>query len=332
MRYYLLKAFLLFIVSISLINGCAKSRVEKELKVSDNNISIRIEGAVYPIQRQNILASTSGKIKHLYIKYGDKITRGERIYSLDKELIKLDIQNKKTEIASLTQIKHHLFSNIHATSNTQSINLAAMELKKMAQLKAEGYVQDFEQNTYKKNYINVLNSQTAQNATHYEKLKTVESSLHTKKIQLQKLQYRLKHADGYASINGFVADIQVQEGQTISSDTKVCTIVNLDKVILKAGFATGLLPFLHVNQMVNISFVTTPPYSVQAPIAQITPIVDPKFKSMTFTVVIPNKHYILQEGTRALVTIQLPKKGQERVKKYFMNNKNDRVIQIQSNI
>jgi len=48
--------------------------------------------------------------------------------------------------------------------------------------------------------------------------------------------------------NGFVADIQAQEGQTIGNDTKVCTIVNLDKVIVKAGFATGLLPFLHVNK------------------------------------------------------------------------------------
>ena len=331
MYSYLFKIFL-FIISILLISGCAKSQEEKELKISDNNISIRIEGAVYPIKRQDVLASTSGKIKHLYVKYGEKITKGDRIYSLDKELIKLDVQNKQIEIASLIQIKHRLFSNIHATSNTESVNLAAMELEKIAQLKAEGYVQDFTQNSYKKNYINVLNLQTAKNSISYEKLKTVEASLRSKKIELQKLKYQLKHADGYANINGFIADIQVQEGESVENGKKICTIVNLDKVIVRAGFATGLLPFLHLHQIVDINFITVPPYSVQATIQQITPIVDPKFQNMTLSIVIPNKYYILQEGTRALITIKLPKKGQERVKKYFINNKKDRVIQVQSNI
>ena len=331
MYSYLLKLFL-FILSILLINGCAKSQEEKELKISDNNVSIRIEGAVYPIKRQDILASSAGKIKHLYIKYGEKVTKGKRIYSLDKELIKLNIKNKQIEIASLIQVKHHLFLNMHVASNTEAINLAAMELKKIAQLKAEGYVQDFTQDIYKKNYINILNSQKNQNSANYEKLKTVEVSLLTKKVELQKLKYKLKHADSYANIDGFIANIQVQEGEIVESDKKICTIVNLDKVMVKAGFATGLLPFLHVNQMVDISFITTPPYTLQAKIKQITPIVDPKFESMTLNIIVPNKHYILQEGTRALVTIKLPKEGQKSVKKYFMHNKKDRVIQVQSNI
>ncbi len=332
MNFYVIKLFTLSSLLTIIVSGCAKSQEEKELKVSDNNVSIRIEGTVYPLQRQDVISSVSGKIKHLYIKYGDKVKKNEPIYSLDKELIHLDIQNKQREIASIKKIESYVMKNMNNLHNVADVNLAAMELKKIALLKAEGYIQDYEQNNYKRNYITTLNSQKSQNTTHYERLKTLESSLREKKLELKKLQYQLKHADGYANINGFIADIQVQEGQTIQSDKKVCTIVNLDKVILKAGFATGLLPFLHVNQMVDISFVTTPPYALQAPIKQITPIVDPKFQSMTLNIIIPNKHYILQEGTRALVTIKLPKEGQESVKKYFMHNKRERVVQIQSNI
>jgi len=332
MNSYTIKFFTLNLLFILILSSCAKSQEEKQLKISENNVSIRLEGTVYPIQRQDIISSTTGKIKYLYIKYGDKVTKGEHIYSLDKELIHLNIQNKQAEILSMQKIKNNLTTYINTAQRTANMNLAAMELQKISLLKAEGYIQDFEQNNYKKKYITALNTQQSQDTSYYEKLKTLDASLRAKQVELQKLKYQLKHADGYANINGFVADIQVQEGETISNDKKVCTIVNLDKVIVRAGFATGLLPFLHVNKEVDVSFVTTPPYRVHATIKQINPIVNPTFNSMTLDIVVPNKHYILQAGTRALVTIKLPKEGQESVKKYFLHNKRDRIVEIQSEI
>jgi multidrug resistance efflux pump len=332
MNSYAIKFFISSLLFILMLSGCAKSQEEKELKVSDNNVSIRIEGAVYPVQRQNIISSVAGKIKHLYIKYGDRVKKGEHIYSLDKELIHLDILNKQTEINSLRQIRRNFITNNNNAYNITDVNLAAIELKKMASLRSKGYIQSFQENNYKKNYMNALNSQKSQDTGNYEKLKTLSASITAKNIELQKLQYQLKHADGYANIDGFVADLQAQEGQTIGSDKKICTIINIDKVIVRAGFATGLLPFIQRNKEVSINFVTTPPYSVKSTIKQITPIVNPKFERMTFDVVVPNKHYILQSGTRALVTITLPKEGQESVKKYFLNDKRDKVIQISSEI
>jgi len=332
MRDYMSKSLIIFIFFIFFINGCAKSQEEKELTIADENISIRIEGSVYPSKRQDILSTAAGKVEHLYIKNGDRIHKGDLIYSLNKELIQLDIQNKQNEISSLEKIQRNLLKQKGSTHNLSNVNLAAQELKKIALLHAEGYIQDFELNTFKKNYINSLNNKEQKSSSEYEKLRTLNATITTKKIELYKLQYQLKHTDGYADIDGFIADIKIQQGQSISSDTKVCTIVNLDQVILKAGFATGLLPFIHKNQMVDISFITTPPYSARAAIKHISPIVNPKFNSMTLDIVIPNKHYILQEGTRALVSIKLSKKGQERVKKYFMNNKKEKVIQIQSRI
>ena len=53
---------------------------------------------------------------------------------------------------------------------------------------------------------------------------------------------------------------------------------------------------------------------------------------MTIEATIPNKNYLLQEGTRALVTIPLSKKGQDKVKKYFLNNNRDTTLEIKSKI
>jgi len=217
--------------------------------------------------------------------------------------------------------------------NVPAINLAAMELKKIAFLRSKGYLNKFEENSYKKNYINALyNNNQNNNTDNFEKIKNLNKQIMSSKIDLKKLEYRLKHADAYAKIDGFVAGLQLSKRESIGTNRKICSIVNLDKVLIKAGFSTGLLPFIYKGEKIKISFVTTPPYSASSVITQVNPIVNPAFGRMTIEAIIPNKNYILQEGTRALVTISLSKKGQNEVKKYFLNNNRDTTLEIKSKI
>ncbi len=325
--YFQLFSFLALLV---FVGGCAKTQEEKELKKTENNISIRIEGAVFPYKKQDIISSVAGYVEDIYVKNGDRVKKGDKIYSLDKELIQLDIDNKKMEIVSLKQIRDHLMNKSSVDGSVPAINLAAMELKKVALLRAKGYANEFEENKYKKNYINTLNS--GNNSNNYEKIKNLNKQITTAEIDLKKLKYKLKHADAYAQIDGFVADFHLNKRESIGVNRKICTIVDLDKVIVKAGFSTGLLPFIYKGEQISINFVTTPPYNTSSTITQVNPIVNPSFDRMTIETVIPNKSYILQEGTRALVTIPLSKKGQEEVRKYFLNNKKDTTLEIKSKI
>ncbi|MCF6173573.1 MAG: hypothetical protein L3J44_07335, partial [Campylobacteraceae bacterium] len=144
--------------------------------------------------------------------------------------------------------------------------------------------------------------------------------------------YKLKLADAYAQISGFIAGLALNKREAIGTNRKVCTIVNLDKVIVKAGFSTGLLPFIHKGKKIDISFVTTPPFGKSAIIRQVNPIVNAAFGRMTIEAIVPNHNYILQEGTRALVTIPLSKGGQKEVRKYFLNNKRNTTLEIKSKI
>ena len=334
-KYFIFTIFISLNLSILLFfTSCAKTQEQKELQRTDNSIRIRIEGVVFPQKKQDIISAVAGYIQDIYVKNGDRVKKGDIIYSLDKELIKLDIENKKMEISTIKQIRDHI---LHKTStidgSVPAINLAARELRKVAYLKSKGYVGEFEANQYEKNYINALYSNNnTNNADNFEKLKNLNKQLASSEIELKKLKYQLNHADAYASMDGFVAGLNLSKRESIGTNRKICSIVNLDKVIVKAGFATGLLPFLHKNQKIAISFVTTPPYKTVAKISKINPIVDKKFDRMTLEAVIPNHNYILQEGTRVLITVPLSKKGQAEVKKYFLNNPNDTVLQIKSQI
>ena len=328
---YFIKVVGVAIIAV-LFFGCAKTQEQKELKTIDNNISIRLEGSVYPADKQDVVSSVAGYLKEVYVKNGDKVKKGDKIYSLDKDLIKLDIKNKENQIASLQKIKEYYQNRTDtAEGSIPAINAAAAELKRVAYLKSKGYVNLFEENKYKKNYINALYS-NQNNVGKYEKIKNLQREIDSAKIALEKMKYNLKHADAYAPISGYVSNLTVSKGESIISNRKICSIVNLDKVVVKAGFSTGLLPYIEDGKKVHIFFVTTPPYDTYGEIKKINPIVDPKFDRMTFEVLLPNKNYLLQEGTRALVTIALSKKGQEEVRKYFLQNKRDTVLEIKSKI
>lgn len=320
----------LFVVLFS--TGCAKSQEQKELSIKKNSIDIRIEGAVYPVHKQILISSVSGYVNKVYVKNGDRVKKGDLIYTINKQPLLLDIKNTEQEIAALKSIRRHMLSSRTADGNIYAVNIAARELKKIAQLKALGYVNSFTQNRYKKNYINAMYSNRLASQNSYKNLKDLDTSIKTKEIALEKLRFEYRHADMYSRINGFVAGLHVSVGEEVSANSKLGDIVNIDKVIVKAGFATGLLPFIHLHQKVHADFITTPPYSTTAYISQINPVVNPKFQRMTIEMTVANHDYQLQEGTRALITIKLSKQGQEEVRKYFLNNKRDHMFEIKSNI
>ena len=322
------------IIMAFFMNGCAKSRAEKAIVKKDDNVTIRIEATSYPIDKQNVIASVAGYVKKIYVRDGQRVEIHDLVFSLDKDLIALDIESVKSDLASLKRIRAHKTRRRSGEKNIPAINLAALELKKIALLRSKGYIHDFEENQYKKNYINTIYDNNNNNGgqDNYEKHQDLDAKIARKEIALHKLEYKLKHADGYAPNTGYVSNLTASNGEHIERNQKICSIIDIDKVRVRAGFATGLLPFIHKGQEALITFVTVPTYKVTAKISSINPITDPQYNSMTLDLIVPNNNFILQEGTNALVNISLSKEGQTAVKEYFRGNDRDRVVQISSEI
>jgi len=319
----LLSIFFIFL----LFTGCAKTQEEKELGTKDKNITIKLEGSIYPSQKQEILALVPGRVKKVYVQNGDKVKKNDILYSLDKDLIHLAIEKKKSEIKLLEQIVNEMHKN---GSNVEETNLAAVELKKMSTLQSNGYLNKFTLNQYKKNYVNALYSNKKEKQSNNENIKRQRIEINQKKLELKKLEFQYAHADSYAKIDGFVTNLDIAENKNISENQKLGLIQNIDNLILRAGFAKGLLPYIHKNTKVHISFLTTPPYTTEGITQRIVPIIDPDFDRMTVDIPLANKNYILQPSTRALVVLPLTKEEQKNVKKYFMGSSKDSVLEVRS--
>jgi len=323
-----MKKLLFFLIAIILITGCAKTKEERAIKKKDNNITLQLEATIYPSIQSSVLAEASGYVKKVYVKNGDRVKKGDLIYSLNTELIKLDIDRLQYDIASLKKEKRILLgNNVGKNYNIPATNLAAMELKKVAVLRSQGALNQFEEDKYIKTYIDSLKTKTT--TTNATRIETINRTIKSDMIALEKLKYTLKHANVKANIDGFITNLIIQPNQSITLNQKVADIINIDKVIVRAGLAQGLLAFVKIGDKVKINFITEPPYSDFGFINRINPIIDKKFKNMTIDIIVKNRNYILQPNTKALVTIYLNKQQQEKIKKIFYNNKGN-TVSIQS--
>jgi len=324
-----MKKSILTLVILILMIGCAKTKEERAITDRDNNISLQLEATIYPSLKTAVLAEANGYIKKVYVKNADRVKKGDLIYSLNTELIKLDIDRLKYDISSLQKEKDTLLGKSKGNDyNLPAVNLAAIELKKVSALRSKGVINKFEEDRYIRNYINVLRAKTTTNNT--STIETINRSIMADRVALDKLKYALKHSNVRANIDGYIVNLNIQPSESVTLNQKIADIINIDNVIVRAGIAPGLLEFVKKNQKVKIHFITEPPYSEYARIAKINPVIDKTFKNMTIEMIVKNKNYILQPGTKALVTIYLNKKEQQKVKKIFIDRKG-KIISIQSN-
>ena len=294
--------------------GCAKTQEQKSIKEVDDNLTIRLEGKVYPKDNQKVLAGSNGYIKKIYVQNGDMVKKGDLLYELDENLIQMKINRLENEIKHLYETKELLMNE---DKESMALNLAAIELKKMAFLKSQNMVSSFQEDAYKKAYIANLNKVKSDKISFSSKIDSVNSSIKNKEYQLKTLKYSLKYSNGHASISGFVTNLNITKNQQISKNQLICNILNIEEVVVRAGLAPGLLPFVHKNQKVNIVFVTSPPYKTEATITRVNPIIDKEFGMMTVDIKLKNYNYILQEGVRCLISIDLPKKAQKKIRDMF---------------
>lgn len=84
-------------------------------------------GVFEPMHQNNIAAEASGKLTDLLVKEGDQVRKGQVLAKLDDELIELQIENAKLNIAQLKN-DNARFSNLRKEQAVSSMEAEKMEL------------------------------------------------------------------------------------------------------------------------------------------------------------------------------------------------------------
>ena len=317
-----------------MFSNCAKTPEQKQLiKAGKKTLKVKLEGVVRPFKKEKILAPETGTVKKIFFKNGDWVKKGDILYTIGNEEVDVQIETIKSEIADINREININRNNSYRVirSRVELIRVAKAQLERIASLYAEGYATKTELESAEEKYFRLLAEKENIKENYSSRNTNLYKQRRNKKVQLIKLLNKQKNNSARTNIAGYLTGFSLTPDQTVAKGNVVAQIVNLEKVIVRAGVASGLFQFIHKNDIVHIDFITTPPYSTNARITKIIPIVDPKIGRMVAEIELDNPNYILQDGTKALITLIPGRKAQEELYKHFYK-KGSQIVEIRTSI
>ena len=319
---------------ILLLPNCAKTPEQKQLiKAGKKTLKVKLEGVVRPLKKEKILATETGTVKRVFFKNGDWVNKGDTLYEIENNELDVQIKTTQTEISDLTREINKNRNNSYRVirSRAELIRVAKAQLDRTSSLYAEGYATKSEVEAAEEKYFRLLSEIENLKQNYSNSNSNLYKQRREKRVQLVKLINQKNNSRVKANISGYLTGFTLTKGQSVSKGSVVAQILNLNKVVVRAGIASGLFQFIHKNDIVKIDFITTPPYSRKARITRIIPIVDPKIGRMVAEIELKNYNYILQDGTKALITIIPDRKAQAELYKNFYK-KGSNVVEVRTDI
>jgi len=295
-------------------SGCAKPPEEKSIRQSKDIIEIVLEGIIQPRREEPLIAPVSERITAVSVRNGRKVAKGEVIMEYDASSLRSDYRKALAEYEK-KRIAARYYSSRY-DGNRELLANARDRVRKTYELYKNNSASLSELKSAEDNYLSLLHAErNAERSYAREEFDTARSRAEAAKdvemarLDLERARDRLTHAALRAPMAGHVTDIKVNPGQNVSDGEVVGKIMNIDTVVLKGAFSPGIYGYLRKNMTVDISCMTTPPYTTKGTVEEITPVIDSESKRMSLYVPIENRAYLLQPGDKCLVTIVLPRKS-----------------------
>ncbi len=308
-----MKKLIVFVIGIIFLSAaCAKPPEEKELKKSKDTIEIVFEGIIVPSKEEKLISPISGKIRKIYFEKGKRVEQNQKIAEFDR--YELEIEYKKARADYERAKISGVYYDPEYGGNRVIINNAKERLLKTYDLYRTNQASLAELKTAEDNYMNAL---TAEYGVNRERTQVEKSRNQSKKdiekarLDMVKTKYNLDHSNIISPASGFLTELKISEGQNVSKGDLVGTVVNIEDIILKGAISPGTYKFLRPGTSVNISCITTPPLKTQGVISDISPIVDPETGRMSVYIPLKNQDYILQPGSKCLISKLMTKKQAE---------------------
>ena len=234
-----MKKITLILVAIMLVlSACSKSEpadektTQKTKQQQDKAFTVMVEkvepqnleeyinftGKLEGITDITLSSQTHGEVVEIYKKLGDWVKKDESIGRI----------NNAGHQNQLDQAKAFLLA-AEAT-----FEVAEMQMKASERLFKE-------QNISEAEYVQATSS-----------FKSAKAGLDGAKANLENAQQNLDNSQFTAPVSGYIADMNLEIGQTISTGMQVCTIVDSRQLVIKTGIGESGIKYVKKGQQVEI--------------------------------------------------------------------------------
>jgi HlyD family secretion protein len=225
----------------------------------------------------------AGRLQEVYVKLGDRVTRGSRIATIED--FELQEQIKQQQAAQEVS---------QATIRQREADL------QLAKTNAERSRSLFERQLLPKQ---TLDDNEARYLSALAALDLARAQNSQSKARLDELQINLANTIITSPVNGFVSRRTVDPGAFVSQNAPVVDVVDITRVRLVANVVERDLSEMQAGDSTKVEVDAYPGETFTGRIARVSPVLDPATRTAPIEIEIPNPDYRLKPGMYARVRI-----------------------------
>lgn len=282
-RLYMLAAALTILAAVPACNQKSKANVgtEKTVKVKPVEVSqasrrtltkyLHNSGEIMGSLEVDVYPEIAERLISLNVEIGDKVKAGQV----------LAVLRKGTLLDNVTQAKANL------SANKIRLEAAETDLARTEKLHKGGLASDSQ-------LVNARANVAATKAS----IAQLEAVVRSSKTTADKISI-------VAPISGYIGSVVPDVGDMVSPQMPICTIVQFDKIKVKALASDLDFPYLKVGLPTTISSKAAPGVEMEGAISRVSPMVDRVSRSITIEALFNNKKHELRPGMLADINIKL---------------------------
>jgi HlyD family secretion protein len=266
---------------------------------------VKLTGSITALDPIQVSSQINGSIDRVLVKQGDRVSRGQMLFTLSSDTIQLQVLEDK---ASLTQAYAKLGlrpgeklrdrNSVPAVKKTLSV----LENKKKnyqqyQELRRQELVSDQQLSDQKQLY----ESAKADYESALEQINQDLAAIQIQQARLEKDRYQAVFTQVTSPIDGAVQQVNVTPGGAAQSGSSAVTLIDTADLYLSLALPQELVPKVALGRVITGRVTTVPPVKVTARVEQVDPTLNTQTRTLTVRARILEPHTILRPGMFAEV-------------------------------
>ena len=212
----------------------------------------KMTGVLYFDRVSGISTEVAGLVDTVLIKTGDRVKKGDKLFTLNTDFTERELNLKKTEIAQIE-------INLEKTEK----NMKRIEKLFHKQVVSEAEYDDL-----------------------FFTFKAQQKTLESKKIDLERIQLKMKKSIIKAPYNALILAKNVDTGDWVNQGTVLCRTGSVNDLSVKLPVGEKTLQYITRGESVDV-FINSLSKNVTGKFAGILPVADEKTKNIFLKISLP---------------------------------------------